>query len=102
MGTSSPSTNATLMAARAAQDTATAAELDEAAAAGRVAGREHARTGVRVRCPYPLDSLRAHVWLRWAVHARHAAKQQATEQAEAARDRPRGTAQRRTPLPRRA
>lgn len=63
-------TNPTLMAARAAGDTATGAQLEDAAADARAAGRLEHQTGRRQRCPYPLDSLRAHVWLRWYVHAR--------------------------------
>lgn len=63
-------TTATLMAAQAAGDTATARELEDAAAAGRAAGRDEHLTGRRAPCPYPLDSLRAHVFVRWCVRAR--------------------------------
>jgi len=65
--------NATLAAALAAQDTATAAELDAAADGGRAAGRQAYLTGERQPCPYRLGTLCAHVWLRWYVRARQTA-----------------------------
>jgi hypothetical protein len=62
---------ATSAAALAARDTsATAADLEVAAEAGRRAGREWHRTGQRQHCPYHLGTLTAHVWIRWAVHER--------------------------------
>jgi hypothetical protein len=65
--------NATHAAALASQDTATAAELDEAAAAGRAAGRRAYLLSERQPCPYRMGTLAAHVWLRWYVRARQTA-----------------------------
>lgn len=49
---------------------ATAAELRAARDAGAEAGRDGKRS---LDCPYPADSLEAHVWIRWCVRERLAA-----------------------------